>query len=257
MTPNWAVAAGTPELQDQARALARRANSPLLALDTEEVPFLLVLTPERLELRRTGAGAPGPLHADFTNGAMRRRLRTVGKRSPLGRALGFARKPPEQAVDATAGLGQDGFVIAALGCRITLVERQLPFFLLLEDALRRAALDPSLAPIVQRITLVHADARRWLTDLPREELPDVIHLDPMYPARKKSALSGKAMQLAQQLAGRDEDAGELLQAALACTYHRVVVKRPTRATPIAGRQPDFAFTGKKTRYDIYLAHEQQ
>ncbi|RTZ71388.1 MAG: rRNA methyltransferase [Gammaproteobacteria bacterium] len=257
MTPNWAVAAGTPELQGQARALARRADFPLLALDTEEVPFLLVLTPERLELRRTGVGAPGPLYADFVGGAMRRRLRTMGKRSPLGRALGFSRQPPEQVVDATAGLGQDGFVIAALGCRITLVERQLPFFLLVENALQRAALDPSLAPIVQRITLVHADARRWLTDLPQEELPDVIHLDPMYPARKKSALSGKAMQLAQQLAGKDEDTGELLQVALTSARRRVVVKRPTRAAPIAARQPDFAITGKKTRYDIYLAHEQQ
>ena len=257
MTPNWAVAAGTPELQDQARALARRADSPLLALDTEEVPFLLVLTPERLELRRTGAGAPGPLHPDFTSGAMHQRLRTIGRRSPLGRALGFARKPPEQVVDATAGLGQDGFVMAALGFRITLVERQLPFFLPLEDALRRAGRDPALAPIVQRITLVHADARSWLADLPREALPDVIHLDPMYPARRKSALSGKAMQLAQQLAGKDEDAGELLQVALTSARQRVVVKRPTRATPIAARQPDFAITGKKTRYDIYLAHEQQ
>ena len=250
---SWAIAAETG-CEAPARTLAAHTGRPLVDIESSEHQFLLVLTPERLELRYTATGAPGPLYADFTSGVMRQRLRTTGKRSLVGRALGFSRKPPARVVDATAGLGQDGFVLAALGCRITLIERQLPFFLLVEEGLRRAASDPELAPITERITLAHADARHWLNELPDEERPDAIHLDPMYPARTKSALSGKAMQLAQRLAGKDEDAGELLEAALACARHRVAVKRPLRAAPITGDLPDFQLSGRKTRYDIYLTH---
>jgi len=253
--PSWAIAVASPELREQGRSLAERTGRPLVDSDSREHPFLVTLTAGRLELRRTGPGAPGPLYIDFDGGILRQRLRTTGRRSLLGKALGFSRKPPEQVVDATAGLGQDGFLIAALGCRVTLIERQLPFFLLVEDALERAARIPGLAPVVRRIDLVHADARHWLAALPEDERPDAIHLDPMYPARSKSALSGKAMQLAQQLVGKDEDAGELLQAALARARRRVVVKRPMRSAPLAETSPDFEITGKKTRYDIYLPHE--
>jgi len=255
MNPAWAIAVDAPEREEYGRALADRSGQPLVATDSAAFPFLLVVTPDHLELRRTGPNAPGPLHVDFTSGAMRRRLQTLGKRSPLGKALGFSRTPPGKVVDATAGLGQDGFVIAALGRPITLVERCLPFFLLLEDALARAASHPDLAAIVQRIELIHADARHWLAAQPTTERPDVVYLDPMYPPRTKSALSGKPMQLAQQLAGRDDDADELLEAALICARQRVAVKRPGRAPALANRQPDFAITGRKTRYDVYLCRE--
>jgi len=191
--PSWAIAVASPDLGERGRSLAERTGRPLVDSDSREHPFLVTLTAGRLELRRTGPGAPGPLHVDFAGGIVRQRLRTTGRRSLLGKALGFSRKPPEQVVDATAGLG--------------------------------------------------------------EERPDAIHLDPMYPARSKSALSGKAMQLAQQLVGKDEDAGELLQAALARARRRVVVKRPMRSAPLAETSPDFEITGKKTRYDIYLPHE--
>ena len=34
---------------------------------------------------------------------------------------------------------------------------------------------------------------------------------------------------------------------------RVVVKRPAKASPLGGRQPDLAISSPNTRYDVYLA----
>jgi 16S rRNA (guanine1516-N2)-methyltransferase len=44
-------------------------------------------------------------------------------------------------LDATAGLGKDAFVLASLGCQMTLIERQPLIAALLEDGLARARAD--------------------------------------------------------------------------------------------------------------------
>lgn len=71
--------------------------------------------------------------------------------------------------------------------------------------------------------------------------PQVIHLDPMFPSRDKSALVKKEMRLFKPLVGADDDAPDLLAAALALATHRVVVKRPRKAPSIAGATPDLQF----------------
>ncbi|HHH13313.1 MAG TPA: rRNA methyltransferase [Thiolapillus brandeum] len=246
----WAVAVTEPGLEPAGAALAERACRPLVAPDDKSHSFLLTVTPERLELRQTAPGSPGPVHVDFTDGAMKQRLRTSGVRSPLARALGLKPGHRPGVVDATAGLGRDAFVLAALGCSVVLLERQLPVFLLLEDGLRRALEDPRTAEAAGRMRLVHADANHWLATC--TEAPEAIYLDPMYPERKKSALSAKGMQVLQRLAGDDADAHPLLETAITRCRGRVAVKRPARAGHLGGRQPDFSVNAPKTRYDVYL-----
>ncbi len=246
----WAVAVTEPALETAGAALARRAGRPLVAPDDRHHAFLLTLTPERLELRQTAPGSPGPVYADFTDGAMRQRIRTSGIRSPLARALGLKPGHRPAVVDATAGLGRDAFVLAALGCSVVLLERLLPVFLLLEDGLRRALEDPRTAEAAGRMRLVHADAGPWLAG--RAEAPEAVHLDPMYPERKKSALSAKGMQALQRLAGDDADAHRLLETAITRCRGRVAVKRPARAGHLGGRRPDFSVKAPRTRYDVYL-----
>ncbi len=249
MLANWALTCNDPQVLPRARALAERWEVPLLSAPTEGVMALLEVSSAGLALHLAGPNAPGPLQLDFTSGATRRRVRTSGRRSLLGRALGFTRRPPALVVDATAGLGQDGFVIAALGARVVMIERVTPLFLLLEDALARAARHPDTAVPASRIELVHGDARDWLTAT--TERPDAVHLDPMYPKRSRHALSAKGMQLAQHLAGDDADAPALLHAARACAP-RVAVKRPNRAGPLGDIAPQARVEGRKTRYDLYL-----
>ena len=50
----------------------------------------------------------------------------------------------------------------------------------------------------------------------------------------------------------DDDADELLDAALNRARYRVVVKRPAQAPPVGNRTPNHTVEGRAARYDIYL-----
>ena len=168
----------------------------------------------------------------------------------IAKAVGVQSGVRPTVVDATAGLGRDAFVLATLGCEVTLIERQPLIAVLLEDGLARASEDAEIAPIVARMHLRVGDAIRMLRTWD-EELPQVIYLDPMFPHRDKSALVKKEMRLFRPLVGDDLDADELLDAALALASHRVVVKRPRKAPALAGGKVSFSFEGNAGRFDVY------
>ncbi len=243
-----AVAAAEPGLQARAAALAEELSLPTLAQRQEPLAQLL-LTPERLELRACGPDAPGPIAVDFTAGGLKHRRRG-GHNEPLGRAVGVGKWRDLSVVDATAGLGRDSFVLADLGCRVTLLEREAPVYALLRDGLARGrgSDDPWVAEVCSRMALLRADARQWLA----AHTADVVYLDPMFPARRKSARVKKEMWLFQQLLEANDPADGLLEAALAAAGKRVVVKRPAREAPLAGQEPGFAIPGKTVRFDVYL-----
>ncbi len=108
-------------------------------------------------------------------------------------------------VDATAGLGRDAFVLASLGCQMTLIERNPLVAALLEDGLSRGYRDSEIGPWMhQRMTLLHDSSLEALSQISPQ--PDVVYLDPMYPHRDKSALVKKEMRVFQTLVGADTDA---------------------------------------------------
>lgn len=87
-------------------------------------------------------------------------------------------------VDATAGLGRDAFVLAALGCQVQMLERNPVVAALLDDGLRRGYLDAEIGPwLRERLTLLHASSLTALVAI--EPRPEVVYLDPMYPHRQK------------------------------------------------------------------------
>ncbi|WP_163558592.1 class I SAM-dependent methyltransferase [Halomonas sp. NO4] len=234
-------------------ALAQRLGLPRGAPDEGE----LVLRREggRLVLagdpRRFGA----PLAVDFVAGRSAHRRRFGGGRGQLiARACGLTGGVTPSVVDATAGLGRDAFVLASLGAEVLLVERVAAIAALLEDGLARALADPDTAAIAARMTLARGDATRELDALVAGSgvAPEVIHLDPMFPHRTKSALVKKEMRLFRALAGDDMDAPRLLEAALDVASHRVAVKRPRQAAPLAGPPPRHVLEGKTSRYDLYV-----
>ncbi|MCA8866058.1 MULTISPECIES: class I SAM-dependent methyltransferase [unclassified Halomonas] len=196
-----------------------------------------------------------PLSIDFAAGKAAHRRRFGGGRGQLvAKACGLAKGVTPSIVDATAGLGRDAFVLASLGAQVLLIERVAAIAALLEDGLKRAARHSDTAEIVARMTLRHGDAAQALADLvaSADFMPQVIHLDPMFPHREKSALVKKEMRLFRELAGDDDDAPRLLEAALDVATHRVVVKRPRQAPPIAGPAPQHTLEGKTSRYDLYV-----
>ena len=254
MQPTIAVTMESPASAREAAELAAELALPLAADLAIPPTHLLVLTAQRLELRELGANAPGPVSIDFTAGTTaHRRQFGGGRRQPLGRAVGLKGGAMPTVIDATAGLGQDAFVLASLGCRVRLVERSLIIAALLRDGLRRAAGDPEIGPWVrERLSLCQADGREYLQGLSESQRPEVVYLDPMYPHRRKTALAGKEMRLLRQLVGNDYDAPELLAAALACARRRVVVKRPRWAPTLPGPSPDAQIIAPNTRFDLYL-----
>ena len=214
---------------------------------------------QRLTLTDPSGNLGGSLYVDFIAGKVGHRHRFGGGRGqPLAKAIGLKGGANPTVIDATAGLGRDAFVIASLGAQVMLIERSPIIAALLEDGLGRASHDTELKTIVtERMNLVTANAIKWLTDLPTEKHPDVVYMDPMYPHRNKSALVKKEMRVLRELVGDDEDASQLLHAALGCAKRRVTVKRPRTAPILSGsilsnRKPDGAVESKNTRYDIYV-----
>jgi 16S rRNA (guanine1516-N2)-methyltransferase len=200
---------------------------------------------ELLAQHRPGYGA---VHVDWTGAELRRRI-AGGRKQTLARAVGLPQKPDLSLLDATAGFGRDGFTLAALGASVTLCERNPTMIALLRDAHRRALADPALQAAASRIEIVEDDAAHLLRQQRRW---DVIYLDPMYPDDGKSALPGKEMQILRDLAGDDIDADALLPLALDRALRRVVVKRPSHAPWLGGREPSTSLKTTQLRFDVYL-----
>lgn len=240
----------------KARELSERLGIPdrgvLRPRDVTDIPLVLYLDESGVCLQVTGKGAPGPVRAEFVSGKMGyRREHGGGAGQLVARAVGLQKSRARPAVlDATAGLGQDAFVLAGLGCEVTLFERNPVIHALLEDGLHRASLNADCAPIVARMHLAEGSSSDWM----RQRKPgsvDIVYLDPMFPHRDKSARVKKEMEVFRQVVGDDPDSEELLSAALAVATYRVVVKRPRKAPPIEGPEPSTRIEGKSSRYDIY------
>jgi len=249
MSETVAVLALDPQREAEAKALAERWG-----LAYGEATFQLQLTEEQLQLINKAEPKTGAVFVDFVGGAVGHRRRFGGGRGqPIAKAVGLKGGANPTVVDATGGLGRDAFVLASLGCKVTLLERSPIVTALLEDGLSRAKGDEEIGPwIAERLKLVHADAVEWMSALQENDFPEVVYLDPMFPHRSKSALVKKEMRLLQQLLGVDPDADTLLPAALRIARKRVVVKRPDSAPHLAGMEPTMSIHSKKHRLDVYV-----
>jgi 16S rRNA (guanine1516-N2)-methyltransferase len=218
----------------------------------QDFDFLLQHSASGWQLQQTGKPAPGPVRVDFSSGASSYR-RNKGGGELIVKAVSGKKQQLPTVLDATAGLGGDAFVLASRGYPVTLLERSPLIALLLADGLRRAANsdDMALREIVGRLHLQQQDSLEYLRELPEARLPDVIYIDPMFPASKKSAQVKKEMQAFQRLLGKDQDSAALLELALAKARHRVVVKRPLKSGCLAAIEPTFCLQGKAVRFDIY------
>jgi 16S rRNA (guanine1516-N2)-methyltransferase len=248
-----AVWATDPADEPRARQLAETLGLPLAISPDTSAGLLLVVRPDRLELRPGPGDASGPVWVDFTAPELIRRRRTGGARSDdLARAVGLG--PPRPFVlDATAGLGRDSWLLAGLGCRILAVERSPVVWALLDDGLRRARQAPEAdLDVLDRISLERGDARDVLLGLAEDQRPDVVLIDPMYPPSQRTALPRKEMRLLSSLLGQDDDAARLLEVARRTARRRVVVKRHLRDAPLADERPTHARSGRSTRFDVYV-----
>lgn len=218
---------------------------------------MLAASAAGLELRRDDGGLAlvgdgMVLRADLARLLPRLRPDRLG-RELLVRAARVRGVPAPTAVDATAGLGEDALLLAAVGFTVTLFEKDPVIAALLRDALERAAGEPQLAGIVSRMELVEGDSVAGLRALGlRDHAPDVVFLDPMFPERTKSAAVKKKFQLLHHLERPCEDEARLLDAARAARPRKIVVKRPPKGPWLAGAKPSHSLAGKAVRYDVLV-----
>lgn len=157
---------------------------------------------------------------------------------------------PLTAVDATAGLGEDSLLLAAAGFHVRMYEHNPIIYELLLDALRRAAAVAELAEIVGRMQVFNEDSVAAMGHL--DAPPDVILLDPMFPARQKSALVKKKLQMIQKLEIPCAGEAELLLAAMKARPKKLIIKRPPKGPYLAEVKPDHSITGKAVRFDCIV-----
>lgn len=190
------------------------------------------------------------LRGDFTR--MLPRLKT-GRISGelLVRAAKIKGADSPTAVDATAGLGEDSLLLAAAGFHVTLYERNQVIYELLRDAMTRAAAVPELAAIIARMEVRNGDSTVAMASL--DVPPDVILLDPMFPARQKSALVKKKLQMIQRLESPCDDERHLLLTAMRAGPKKLIVKRPPKGPHLADIKPDHSIEGKAVRYDCFVS----
>lgn len=211
-----------------------------------ESGFFLVYIQDKISLMQRGHKAR--IDVDFTTGKIAHRIRFGGKEL-LARAVNV--RENRFVWDATAGMGQDAFVLAALGANVCLFERHPLVAALLADGLSRASEHVPSHDIAQRMSLYFGSFTDNLFRQPEYPQPQVVYLDPMFPERKKSAAVNQAMQYFQAAVGEDNDATEYLTQARKVAVKRVVFKRPKWAKALIDDVAYF-YEGKNTRFDVYL-----
>ena len=212
----------------------------------KKLPLYLKLDDEGLSL----TDGVQSLRGDFTDNLSRLKQSNL-EREMLVKAVKLKNQDhPPVLIDATAGMGEDSLLLAASGFRVKLYEYDPIIASLLEDTLMRAGQVPELMDTVSRMELHIENSIHAMNNL--DFTPDIILLDPMFPARTKSSLVKKKFQLLQQLEPPCSDASELLKAAILAKPQKIVIKRPVKGPYLADIKPDYSYSGKAIRYDCIL-----
>ena len=241
MSDKIVVCIGKGGQRDMAESFAKRTGVPILDKPGENLTVLF----DAKGVSLTGYGLT--YQGDFEG-----MLHRVSDGRLAHEMLVRAAKTTEtdlKGIDATAGMGEDAFLLAAYGYDMTLYEQNPVVAVLLKDALRRAKKHPQLKEIAGRMKLVEGNSVEELKT--RVDAVDLIYLDPMFPGRQKSGLSNKKLQLIQKLEPPCSDEVELFEAAIQAKPSKIIVKRPLKSPFLAGKNPTYELKGKAIRYDCY------
>ena len=232
-----------------ANQLAAFLDAPIIK--QEQLPstkFLLHINRGRLSLSVVCQPKLKPFRLDFN------RARPSKGKDPLLRAIGTNTR---SVIDATAGWCTDAVHLARHGLQVLAMEQNH-----LVVALTTHAVEQIDAPdLSARLTLMAGNSIELLERLAQS--PDVIYLDPMYPARHKKSATRKRLTLLRDIVGTQNNEQTLNEQALfdralfdcamAWAKQRVVVKRPHYAAPLAAGKVGET-RSKLVRFDIYKPH---
>lgn len=213
--------------------------------------FLLSLEQQILTLTDKTAIHQRPLTSiDLVNEWFKRTQSFRGKQEPIAKALGLHKRPfTKPVLDTTAGLGRDSIVIARLGARVVMVERELPIACLLQQALESAQAEDWFQDLATRIELIHGDASTYLSALDHY---DALYCDPMFNHKSnKSASNKRLIQILQNFCRHEQDTNlpalllEKLQPG-----QRLVIKRALQDDCLINLL-NYQIKGKAFRFDVH------
>ena len=177
-----------------------------------------------------------------------------GRGEAVAKAVGIKGDYPPDVVDANCRAGRDAFVLASVGCRVRMLERNPVVAALLSMMARRGGYaDPEIGPWLQeRLQLIHASSLTALTDItprrrwwPRSDVS----------TQAESALVKKRCGCFSHWVGPDLDADGLLEPA-SVGHQTCGGKRPDYAPAAGGcrhaeRGCDEKGICRSVRSDIY------
>ncbi len=233
---------GKGAAEDVAVALSKKVNAPIVKEPGDDLTLLL--DSSGLSLVGYGLQYKGDFEDD-----MLRRVTDGRLQHELLVHVAKTKQESPKAIDATAGMGEDAFLLAASGYEVTLFERNPVIAALLRDAMRRAKKNSILKEIISRMHLVEGNSIQLMSE---QSNIDVIYLDPMFPARQKSGKINKKLQLIQKLEHPCVDEQLLFNAAQSASPQKIIIKRPLKGEYLADLTPHYSVKGKAIRYDCFV-----
>ena len=188
------------------------------------------------------------LENSFTSGKFSTRISQYQGENLLKKAIGWQSKIQKHILDATGGLGHDSFILALLGQKITLLEKNIGLCILIEEALHNLPNLPYFKNAKNNISIINSDSRAFLSSA---ENFDVVYIDPMFNSKKKLKRTKQMEFLDNYLNEYDDPSAEFYES----NFKRLVIKKELRATSSIKDCSALSFRGSSVRYDIYSKGE--
>lgn len=156
---------------------------------------------------------------------------------------------PMRVIDATAGFGIDGLILASTGARVTLIEQNPILFLLLKAEQHKMSQHPNWQKLMSRMDIIYGDSGKILHTLDKV---DLIYLDPMFPSDSYKGLVNKHMQVLHKFVNptNSDDEKKLFNSAIH-KCDKLVIKRPISAPNFANINPMQSVSNDIVRFDKY------
>ena len=227
--------------QKRAKKLSEKYNVPLINSESAETYVSI----DDQSILHSGNYK---LENSFRDGKFRARISQYQSESLLKKAIGWQSTSQKHILDTTGGLGHDAFILALLGQKITVLEKNTGLCILIEEALNNLPKLSYFNNARNNISIINKDSRTFLTSA---EHFDVIYIDPMFNSDKKLKRSKQMEFLANYLAEFDDPSIDFYQT----KFKRMVIKKEFRSSSGIKDDPAISFKGASIKYDVYLKGE--
>ena len=227
--------------QKRAKKLSEKYNVPLINSESAETYVSI----DDQSILHSGNYK---LENSFREGKFRARISQYQGESLLKKAIGWQSTSQKHILDTTGGLGHDAFILALLGQKITVIEKNTGLCIMIEEALNNLPNLSYFNDAKNNISVINNDSRAFLSTA---ENFDVIYVDPMFNSKKKLKRTKQMEFLDNYLKEYDDPSAEFYES----NFKRLVIKKELRATSSIKDCSALSFRGSSVRYDIYSRGE--